>query len=164
MVFNAKKFKMIKARVKTRAQSALEYMMIVALALGIIVPTTYLFFRYSSESNIKLIDSQINEIGGSMVDTAETVYFSGEGSKIILEVNMPENVRDIYIISNRELVFNLTTNIGETEAVFFSTINITSTSCQDEICALTDIASLGLNKIKFQSFNEGKQVLISEAE
>lgn len=147
-----------------KAQAALEYMMIVALTLGIIVPTTYLFFRYSSESNIQLIDSQINQIGRSMIDTAETVYFSGEGSKIILEVNMPENVNDIYIIANRELVFNITTNIGETEAVFFSTINITSTSCQDEICMLTDIAGFGLNRVKFQSFNEGKQVLISGAE
>jgi len=44
---------------KSKGQTAVEYMMIVALTLGIIVPTTYLFFRYSSESNIKLIDPQI---------------------------------------------------------------------------------------------------------
>jgi len=150
---------------KSKGQTAVEYMMIVALTLGIIVPTTYLFFRYSSESNIKLIDSQINEIGRNIVDTAETVYFSGEGSKIILEVNMPENVRDIYIISNREIVFNLTTNIGETEAVFFSSINITSSNCPTDVfCSLTEVVGFGLNKIKFQSFNEGKQVLISGAE
>lgn len=148
-----------------KAQAALEYMMIVALTLGIIVPTTYLFFRYSSESNIKLIDSQINEIGRSMIDTAETVYFSGESSKITLEVNMPENVRDIYILSNREIVFNITTNIGETEVVFFSTTNITSSNCPTDVfCSLTDVAGFGLKKIRFQSFNEGKQVLISEAE
>tara|TARA_Y100000310_G_scaffold336379_1_gene420748 strand:- start:1548 stop:2030 length:483 start_codon:yes stop_codon:yes gene_type:complete len=147
-----------------KAQTALEYMMIVALTLGIIVPTTYLFFRYSSESNTQLIDAQINQIGRSMVETAETVYFSGDGSKIVLELNIPENIRDMNIISSRELAFNITTNIGESEAVFFSKANITSANCQGEVCKLGNIFSSGLNKIKFQSFNKGKQVIMGKAE
>ena len=150
--------------IRIKAQSAIEYLMIIALTLGIIVPTSYLFFRYSSESNVKIIDSQIIQIGRNIIDTAETIYFSGESSKIVVQINMPKNVDDIYIIDNRELVFNITTNIGESETVFFSTVNITSSTCQGQICTLSDISGFGLKKIKFESINNGKQVLISKSD
>ena len=146
-----------------KSQSALEYLMIIALTLGIMVPTAYIFFQYSTESNTKILDSQINQIGRSIIDTAETVYFSGQNSKIVLQLNMPESVNDINIINNRELVFNVATDIGEGEAVFFSSINITSSDCQGSICSLAEIAGSGLKKIKFQSYNNGNQVLISRS-
>jgi len=146
---------------KSRAQSSFEYLMIIALTVAIIVPMTYLFFRYSADSNTKILDSQINQIGRNMVDTAESVFFSGEDSKIVLELNMPDNVIDVYIIDERELIFNVTTTIGVNEVVFFSDVNITSNSCLDEKCSLTEIATSGLKKVKFLSVNEGKEILIS---
>ena len=146
------------------AQSSVEYLMIIALTLGIIVPTTYLFFNYGSESNVKLIDSQINQIGRSMIDTAENVYYSGESSKIILEINMPENIKDAFILNNREIVFNITTSLGENQMVFFSAVNVSSLNCIDTACSLSDIAGSGFKKIKFESIMNGNQVLISKAE
>ena len=147
-----------------KAQSAFEYLMIIALTIAIIVPTTYLFFNFSSQSNAKIVDSQLNQIGRDMIDTAESIYFSGDGSKIVLDLNMPDKVNDIYIIDNRELVFNVSTTIGESELVFFSDINITSSNCQAQICLLDELTVFGLKKIKFQSINDGKQVLISKLE
>ena len=156
----------------TKAQSAMEYLMIVALTLGIIVPTTYLFFRYSSESTIEIIDAQINQVGRSIMDTAESVYFSGEGSRIVLELSMPKNVADINIVANRELVFDITSEIGETEAVFFSSsgISITSDDTSDDCvnngnCKLADITGPGLEKIKIESVDDGSggtEVIISK--
>lgn len=136
--------------------------MIIALTMGIILPTSYLFFRYSSESNVQILNSQINQIGKDIIDTSENVYFSGAGSKIVLTVNMPESVVDIYIIDNRELVFNVTTSIGQVETVFFSDIKITSSSCQNEVCSLREISGIGLKKIKLESLSSGNQVLISK--
>jgi len=147
---------------KSNSQSALEYMVIIALTLGIIIPTTYVFFNYSRESSIQILDSQINQIGRSMIDTAETVYYSGQSSKIVLELNMPDVVTDMYIIDSRELIFNLTTSIGENEAVFFSSINITSSNCQGQVCLLSEIAGSGIKKIKFEYYNQS-QVLISKS-
>jgi hypothetical protein len=153
-----------------KAQSALEYLMVIALVLGIIVPTTYLLFRYTSESNIQILDSQTTKIGRSIIDTAKSVYFSGEGAKMTLEINMPEGVDKVYILSNRELVFNLTTEIGETEIVFFSSvyINITSDDTSAECttsgnCDLSSIAGFGLKKVKIQSvmIDDVNQVRIS---
>ena len=152
--------------IRLKAQSALEYLMIIALTLGIIVPTAYLFFRYSSESNVQIIDAQITQIGRSIIDTAQSVYFSGEGSKIILEINMPKNVDDVYILADRELVFEIISEIsptGESEAVFFSSVNIPLTEGAGD---LSSIAGAGLKKIRIQAVDDGSggfEVLIEEA-
>src|SRR3989338_4087293 len=107
-----------------KAQPALEYLMITALVLGIIVPTTYLLFRTTSESNVKILYSQISQIGNSIVDTAETVFFSGEGAKIVLEVNMPKGITNAKILANRELVFDIVSELGTTDCVFFSPLSL----------------------------------------
>ena len=151
--------------IRLKAQTAIEYLMIIALTLGLIVPTAYLFFRFSSESNVQIVDAQITQIGRSIIDTAQSVYFSGEGSKIVLEVTMPKNVGDVYILANRELVFKIISEIsetGETEAVFFSStsINITSSDsspdCVNNVkCDLPSIAGSGLKKIRIQAIDDG---------
>jgi len=147
---------------KIRAQASLEYLMVIVLSLGIIIPATYMFFKYSYESNLEIIYSQINLAGRTMVDTAETVYFSGESSKIMIDMNMPSSIDRVYILENRELVFNITNNIGHSEIVFFSSVNISSLDCKDNVCMLTDIANEGIIKIKFQSVEGGNQVLITK--
>ncbi|MBW2976517.1 hypothetical protein KY347_03670 [Candidatus Woesearchaeota archaeon] len=157
--------------IKIKAQSALEYLMIVALALGVIVPTTYLFFSYSSESNTQIIDSQVTGIGRSIIDTAETVYFSGEGAKIVLELNMPKNVDVVYILNERELVFNYTSQIGKNQVVFFSSGSIPLTSgdssieCTEyQVCRLADIAGPGLKKVEIRSVegDSRSEILVSK--
>src|SRR3989338_4687878 len=127
------------------AQSALEYLMIIGLTFGIIIPTIYLFYSYTRESNIQIVDSQINSIGRNIVNMAESIYYSGEHSKTIMEFNMPENVNRILIISERELFFDVTTEFGNTDIVFFSDVNITADLiyCVNEVCDLSHIASQG---------------------
>ena len=147
------------------AQSALEYLMIIGLTFGIITPTIYLFYSYTRESNIQIVDSQINSIGRNIVNTAESIYYSGEHSKTIMEFNMPENVNGISIISERELVFYVTTEFGDTDIVFFSDVNITAhpNYCQVEnVCVLSHIASQGHQKIRVESISEGAEVLIEK--
>ena len=146
----------------SKSQSALEYLMIIAITLGIIIPTSYLFFRYSSESNIKIVDSQIGQIGRSIIDTAETVYFSGEGAKIVLEVNMPKEAEDIDIVVRRELVFKVTSILGTTEMVFFSSASVPIISSDPSAgcatngnCDLSVISGIGMKKIKIEAINDG---------
>ena len=73
--------------------------MIMALVLGIIVPTAYLLFQSASESSVQILYSQISQIGKSIIDTAEAVFFSGEGAKIVLEVNMPKGITNAEILA-----------------------------------------------------------------
>lgn len=153
-----------------KAQSALEYLMIIAITLIIIVPTTYLFSTYSRHSAEQIIYSQINDIGINIINNANFIYQSGEYSKIVMDINMPEKINDVYILYNRELVFNIESEFGSNEMVFFSNANIVSDSCTPEGCSLcercdlSDIASSGIKKIKIESINQGKQVLIKKEE
>ena len=74
------------------AQASFEYLLVIALTFVVIVPATYLFYDYSRESSQEIIDAQVTKIGRTIVDMSESIYYSGEGSKTVLDLNMPENV------------------------------------------------------------------------
>ena len=137
---------------RAKAQSSLEYLLVVALTFAIIVPTTYLIYNYSKESSQQIIDTQITKLGRSIVDTANTIYYSGQGSKSTLELNMPDNIASAEIIDGRELVFNLTTTFGVSEIVFFSAVNMTTTSaCNLNVCSMPELAKSGAKKVKVEA-------------
>ncbi|MBI2660208.1 hypothetical protein HYX07_03540 [Candidatus Woesearchaeota archaeon] len=138
------------------SQSSLEYLLVVALTFAIIVPTTYLFYNYSRESSQEISDAQVAKLGKSIVDTVETIFYSGQGSKTTLELNIPDNVDGAVIIDGRELVFNITTNFGTSEVVFFSPINMTTTgsSCNANVCSMPELASSGLKRLKIEAISK----------
>src|SRR3989344_3884182 len=74
------------------SQVSLEYVMIIALTFAIMVPTTYLFYSYSKESSQEIVDAQVTKLGRAIVDSAETIFYSGQGSRTLLDLNVPENV------------------------------------------------------------------------
>ncbi len=147
-------------RAKFRAQSSLEYLLVVALTLAIIVPTTYLFYNYSKESGQEITDAQITKFGRGIIDTAESIFYSGQGSKTVMELNVPDSVGTAVIIDGRELVFNTTTSFGISEIVFFSSVNLTTTgsNCNANTCQLPDLASPGLKKVKIESIGSSVKI------
>ena len=141
---------------RVKSQISLEYLLIVALTFAIIIPTTYLFYNYSKESSQEIVDAQITKLGRSIVDSSETIFYSGQGSKTILDLNVPDNVESAIIIDGRELVFNVTTTFGVSEIVFFSSVNITtpSSNCNANVCSLPGLASSGLKKVKIEAISK----------
>ena len=137
----------------SKSQASLEYLLIIALTLGIIVPTTYLFYNYSKESSQELTDAQITKLGRSIVDTSETIFYSGEGSKTILELTVPDNIVNAQIVDGREFVFNVTTNFGDEEIVFISNINLSTTgsNCVANVCKLPELSNSGLKKVRIRA-------------
>lgn len=141
-------------------QFSLEYLLVVALTFAIIVPTTYLFYSYSKESIEEITDAQVTELGKTIVDTAAVIFYSGQGSKTTLELNVPDNIASAVIINGRELVFNVTTNFGVSEIVFFSSVNITpiQQSCEvigiTYVCKMPELASSGLKNVRIVSINK----------
>jgi len=138
------------------SQSSLEYLLVVALTFVIILPATYLFYSYSKESSYEITDSQITKIGRTIVDAAESIFYSGQGSKTVLELNIPDNVDSAQIIDGRELVFNITTNFGISETVFFSSVNLTTINlnCNINICKLPGLSSSGIKKVKLEVIDQ----------
>jgi hypothetical protein len=80
-----------------KAQAAMEYMMIAGLVALIIIPTTLLFYNYASESANEIDSSQIDKFGRDVMNTAESVYYLGSPSRIIIEERLPKNVESISI-------------------------------------------------------------------
>ena len=137
------------------AQASLEYLLVVALTFAIIVPTTYLFYSYSKESSQEITDARATKLGRSIVDAAESIFYSGQGSKTVLELSVPDNIASASIIDGREIVFNLTTSFGTSEIVFFSSVNMTTSSnCNGNICTLPSLASSGLKKVKIEAISK----------
>ena len=139
-----------------KAQVSFEYLFIIALTFAIMIPTTYLFYNYSKESSQEITDSQITKIGKIIVDSSETIFYSGQGSKTIIELNMPDNVQTAALIDGRELVFNMSTSFGISEIIFFSAINITTTgsSCLANVCTLNGLPGPGLKKVKIEAIGQ----------
>lgn len=138
------------------AQVSLEYILIVALTFAIIIPTTYLFYSYSKESAEEIADAQLTKLGRSIIDSSEAIFYSGVGAKTILSLNVPENVISASIIDGRELVFNITTGVGISEIVFFSSVNMTTigSNCVANVCVLPDMPRQGAKEIKIDAINK----------
>ena len=138
-------------------KSSMEYLLIVGLTFAIIVPTTFLFYNYSRESSQEIIDAQITKIGRTIVDSAETIFYSGVGSKMTMDLNMPDNIDTAEIIDGRELDFNTTATIGTSEVVFFSSVNLTTpggVNCISSVCKLPSLPGTGLKKVKVEAINK----------
>lgn len=131
-------------------------MIVIAMTFAIIVPTSYLFYNYSRESNQEIEDAQITKLGRGIVDAAESIFYSGQGSKTVLELHIPGNIGSALIIDGKELVFNVTTRFGISEIVFFSSVNLTAASpnCIANVCSIPELARSGLKKAKIEAISK----------
>src|SRR4030042_6530915 len=95
-----------------RAQAAMEYLMVIALVTALIIPATFIFYRYSQGSNERIKSGQIEKMGNDIIDSAETIYYLGYPSRQEIDEQMPEGVYNITIFNDwnaepkvNELVF-----------------------------------------------------------
>lgn len=143
------------------SQASMEYLFIVALTFLILIPTVYLFFSYSRESTEEITDAQITKLGRAIVDASETIFYSGQGSRTVLELTMPKGINEIYIIDGRELVFKVTTSFGDSDIVFFSAANMTTkgSDCIANKCTIPISEGQGLQKLKIESINKNSVII-----
>ncbi len=146
-------------KLKTKAQSAMEYLSVISIAMLVLIPTTVLFLNYSKSTTDSVTSGQLNLIGSTIQSKTEEMYVVGKGSWITLELNFPPSFEQAGINSGNELFFTYATTKGTSQAVFFfDRYNITSianTSCQD-YCELN--FSQGINKVRIES--NGTQVIV----
>ena len=139
------------------SQSAVEYILIVAFALFMIIPATSLFYKYSSDSQTAIVSSQIFKLGNELMTTSELMYSVGENSWQTIELSFPSNVISAMVYNGTvsELVIRYEDRVVS-DVVFFShnhLFNSTSTDCTDG-CILNIHA--GLNKVRVESLKDGK--------
>lgn len=138
-----------------KAQSALEFLMIVGLSLVLIIPALLLFFHFTQDATYAAITSRVDNIGNAMVETAQRVYFYGDEAREVLTIDFPQKVLSWEIQNNHEMVFTLEVPGGITQSVFYSEVPISGTFIEDDV-------TQGIKQILF--VNNQSMVEISEME
>ncbi|MBI2575390.1 hypothetical protein HYV82_05905 [Candidatus Woesearchaeota archaeon] len=111
------------------AQAAVEYAMVAAFALLIIIPATYFFYSYSHSAQQRINEAQLAKLGRDITNNAESIYYLGYPSQITLEEQMPAGIRHISVYRDwnkkvNELNFQYYSGSGYAENSFPSRINI----------------------------------------
>ena len=137
------------------AQSSVEYLFVVALALMIIIPGSMIFYNYSQNSQEQLLHSQIFKLGNTMLDSATMMYSVGDNSWKTIKLSFPKEVASVKVF-NVSGYSELVINYGRkdmSDTVFFSDIPLcNATECNCTTGCQIDVNS-GLNKMRVMSKN-----------
>ena len=94
-----------------KSQMSLEYLIIVALVLSIIIPAFFLFTTYARESNHQIAEQRIQKMGSEIIKVATEIFYYGTPSMTVIDINMPDNIDKMWIVNKSEdysLNFNYT--------------------------------------------------------
>ncbi|MFH0978931.1 MAG: hypothetical protein V1837_06560 [Candidatus Woesearchaeota archaeon] len=133
-----------------RAQTAIEYLIIVGFALSVIAVLTIVYYEHDASSKNEIISSQVSSIERKIVDSAESVYYLGAPTRTTLKIYMPSNIEKV-IISSREVNFQVHTKEGISDLEVMSAVNLTGNIS----------ASPGLKYIKIIS-QPGRTCIVEE--
>lgn len=106
-----------------KSQISFEFLLTLGFIVAIIIPLLVLFYEYSNFSSDEIINSQTNLIAARIVDTAESVHSLGEPSQTNFRVTLSNKISGA-VISNNEVLFNVSTNKGTAQIYKPSTVDI----------------------------------------
>lgn len=104
-----------------KAQTAMEYYTIVAVALMILLPLSVyvyqLLYQYGDDTKISLAKDAVNELG----ETADWVFSQGPPARYTFQsFYIPEGIEDIDL-NNSMILFKVKTSAGISD-IFYNTI------------------------------------------
>lgn len=131
-----------------RGQVSLEYLMLVAFVLVVLVPLVIYAYDTMEANKDSVHIVQAEQAGNTIVREAEAIYYLGPPSLSRFDVYFPDGLHEV-IIASREITFRVHTQYGIDDIVLPSRVNLTGT--------LTP--SIGMHRI---TVTAGPEVLISE--
>lgn len=118
-------------RGNSKAQSSLEFLMIMGVAMMMILPLVAVFFQQSENLNTEITESQADKVASEIRDAADEVFYLGAPSKKTISVYMPDNVVLASIADNR-IILTIDAASGDYELVKWCAANFTATSTLDD--------------------------------
>ena len=109
-----------------KSQVSIEYMLIMGFATLMTIPLLLIYYTYFYNSTDTVATSQALQIARKIVDASESVYYLGKPSQTTLKLNFPDRI-DSANFTNKEVVFKIRTQLGTTDIVQVSSVNITGT-------------------------------------
>ncbi len=80
-----------------KSQASLEFLMIFGIGFFIVMILGGIFFSYFNEGRSKLNSEHLQNIGTSMIEHIEKVYFLGNNNRLSVKFNFPDNVVNMSI-------------------------------------------------------------------
>jgi hypothetical protein len=83
----------------TKAQSATEFMLLIAAILIIFIPIFYLLSDFGIQSGSEMINSQIRTVASTLTEQSRETYYLGLYSREIVTINMPDRIKEIKMVN-----------------------------------------------------------------
>jgi hypothetical protein len=109
-----------------RGQISIEYLIVVGFIAFIVLVVVGMALYYSSTIQDTINSNEVSDYGNKIVSAAESVYYSGQPSKLTLSTYLPQQVSAVTII-NDTLVVGYTTRAGTARLGFTSNVPISGT-------------------------------------
>ncbi len=114
-----------------RGQISTEYLIIVGFVIFLVVSVLGLALYYSSSISDRIRFDQVNNFANKIVSSAETVFYSGEPSRVTINAYLPAGVSGISVLSNG-IVINVSTASGLNTVYFESKVPLTGSLNKNE--------------------------------
>lgn len=118
----------------SKAQFAVEYLLVTGFLFMLLLPSLYILYNYTQQSQEQLSLARANEVGNAIVANAEKVYYYGKGSKLTINVAMPTLVDEFYYRCIGEKPCEIVFKIKESELGFTTTVPLTTASAPSPPC------------------------------
>jgi uncharacterized protein (UPF0333 family) len=109
---------------KKRAQFAIEFLIVVMIAMLMTLPLFLIFYDQSADVNKQVSNSQVEKVLSSIRDSANEVYYLGEPSKKTITVYFPQDIKNISL-SESSIVAFMESPDGDYEIIKTSDANLT---------------------------------------
>lgn len=133
-----------------KTQAATEYLMVVGFVIVILLPSVYLYTKYSEESQDSVTNAKIDAISNEIIKATNQVYSYGEGSQTIVSVDFPKNVQEI-TFEDKEIVFHVLNSKGGVSEI----AKVSDVVLNGQITVIP-----GNKKITIKSFGSGVSVYV----
>jgi uncharacterized protein (UPF0333 family) len=112
-----------------KAQSSIELLITLSFGLIILLPLVVLAFVQISNSTSTLSATEAQAVAGKIASVATTVGSQGSPAKQLVLVDMPQNVKSVYIGNlngtvGHEIVIVVNTNAGASYVTAYTPVNV----------------------------------------
>jgi hypothetical protein len=148
---------------KKRGQIAMEYILIVAITLSIIIGGAYFFRSYAFESSDKILEMRVSEVASQILNKARKMHYYGEPSRSVATVEMPPQIENMFVARHAgsfgmeyNLGFTMITSTGALDILFRSDVPLHATgTCIPEPESCTAAVGYTCNCFPASFFTQG---------
>ena len=108
-----------------KGQISLEYLIVVSFVVFAVIALLGIAIFYTSSARDKIKSNQLSDFANKVIASAESVYFSGEPSKVTITAYIPAGVQSFSVVEN-SLVFSILTSSGVSIIAFPSDVPLNS--------------------------------------